>query len=97
MVPCPRRSPIASAQSRKSESWRRSRFVQCPFDLLDQFVFGIGFLKYLIFAETLEDLARAVASDEDDRQHRTCGLDRFSKLEAAHFRHGKIRKNEFNL
>jgi hypothetical protein len=68
--------------------------IQYPGNLFNQFVLRTGLTKYSLFAKVFEDLTIAVARDEDDWQLGTCGVDRFRALNACHFGHGKIYKNE---
>lgn len=65
-------------------------------NLFHQFVVRMGLLKHSGFARFFENLVIAVARDEDDWQLGTCGVDRFRELNARHFGHGKICKNEFD-
>jgi hypothetical protein len=46
--------------------------------------------------QIFENLVIAVARDEDDWQLGMCGVARFRELNARHFGHGKICKNEFD-
>src|SRR5689334_2077184 len=66
-------------------------------DLVHQVALSKGFPKDTPFAEFLQDVYIAMASDDDDRQSGPCGVDGFSEFNAIHFRHSEICKNEVDL
>src|ERR1700675_2873606 len=73
------------------------RSVQCSGDFFQQFMVGIRLLKYSCIAQVLENLAVAVAGDQDDRHGRMSALNGFRELNAGHFRHREICENEIYL
>src|SRR5260221_14328061 len=76
--------------------WFRSnlRLIQRRRDLVDQIALRVRLLQDVRFAESLDDVEIDIAGDQDDRQIRPFGVDGGGELDAAHSRHGEVRKDE---